>query len=228
MKKSNSKGFFLSETMIVITIVTIVLLGVFKIFSSVYTKYKDSENYNTVNATIVASSLKNYYKSVGIDYVTLLNGSYYVDLTNSSTYDNEYYDYLKQTLDLDKVYLIDMTQIFTGTNINVFNTSLRKYIRTLEDNSSTIMLVSVSNGIEYGSAFITDPATATLVGDSNNEFQVTIALNGTFTDPGYTNWDGDAPITTWEKELDTSVPGTYYLVYNFDGYLLRRRVVVTP
>ncbi|HOO68523.1 MAG TPA: hypothetical protein PLC53_04060 [Bacilli bacterium] len=86
--KNNKKGFFLSETIVVIAIVVVVLLGVFKLFSSVYNKYKESENYNTITATNVAINVKNFYQSSSFDYETLLGSNFYVDLTNSSIYDS--------------------------------------------------------------------------------------------------------------------------------------------
>jgi len=226
VKNKNNKGFFLSETMVVIAIVAIVLLSVFKIFSSVYSKYKESENYNTINATNTAVQLKKYYQSVGLDYTTLLGGNYYVELTNSATYDSEHYDNLKATLKVDKVYLVNMAQVYTGTNINVFNTSLRQYLKTLQNGDATISLITISDGSEYGSVSVVTTATVTLNGDSNNEFETVVPVTGTFVDPGYINWSGNPPTTTWEPTLDTSKEGTYYLKYSFDGYILRRRVTV--
>jgi type II secretory pathway pseudopilin PulG len=226
VKKKNKNGFFLSETMVVIAIVAIVLLSVFKIFSSVYTKYKESENYNTINATNTAVQLKKYYQSVGFDYATLLGSNYYVDLTNSATYDSEHYDNLKTTLKVDKVYLVNMAQVYTGTNINVFNTSLRKYLKTLQNSDATVSLITISDGSEYGSVTVVTEATVTLTGDVNNEYEVVVPLGGTFVDTGYTNWSGNPPTTTWETAFDNTKEGTYYLKYSFDGFILRRRVVV--
>lgn len=226
MKKHTKNGFFLSETMVVIAVVAVVLLGVFKIFSSVYSKYKESENYNTTNATNAVVSIKKYYQSVGFDYATLLGSNYYVELTNSDTFDSEYYDNLKQLLKIDNVYLIDMAQLFSGENINVFDTSFRKYLKTLQNSGSTVILASISNDSEYGSVTVVSGETPTLVGNIDDEFIYAVPVNGTYEDPGYINWTGDAPTTEWETELDTSTPGTYYLRYSFDGYLLRRKVIV--
>ena len=61
MKKEDKNGFFLSETMVVIAVVSVVLLGVFKIFSHVYTNYKQEERYNTINAINALSNIKKYF-----------------------------------------------------------------------------------------------------------------------------------------------------------------------
>ena len=60
MKKNNKKGFFLSETMVVIAIVAVVILGVFKLFNSVYFSFMESENYNTANAINALSNIQKY------------------------------------------------------------------------------------------------------------------------------------------------------------------------
>ena len=51
-------------------------------------------------------------------------------------------------------------------------------------------------------------------------------LGSSFVDPGYKNWNGTEPTKTWETPLDINQEGSYYLVYDFDGYLVRRKVVV--
>ena len=62
MKKNNKKGFFLSETMVVIAVVAVVLLGLFRLFNSVYYGFKESENYNTENAIIALSNIQKYFE----------------------------------------------------------------------------------------------------------------------------------------------------------------------
>lgn len=222
----NNRGFFLSETMVVMAIVAIVLVSVFKIFSTTYSKYKESENYDTVNAIIAAASVKKYFLNIGIDNAELLNDSSYVELTNLQAFDTAYYDVLKQTLDIEHIYLIDTTLIFNGTNLNLLNADLRKYIKRFKNSDDRYIFIVTLNNDEYGSATSISLYDVTLVGDIEDEYSVLVPLNGTFTEPGYTNWDGDAPTTTWETPLDTSVEGTYYLIYSFDGYLLRRKVIV--
>ena len=59
----NKSGFFLSKTMIVISIVAIILVGIFRIYATVYTNYWDTETYNTSNLLNVLISLRRYYGS---------------------------------------------------------------------------------------------------------------------------------------------------------------------
>lgn len=226
MKKNKNDGFFLSETMVVITIVAVVLLGVFKIFSSVYIKYKESENYNTINALNIVTSMDNYYKVLDINYNTVIGSNSYVDITNYDTNDTEYYTNLKETIGVNKIYLIDMSKIFTGTNISTFNVSLRKYLNTLQSKNLGIIILVVTSNNEYGYIKTSSGTNVTLVGDANDEYSVLVPIGGAFTDPGYENWSGDSPTITWETPLNVNVKGTYYLRYNFNGYLLRRKVVV--
>ena len=225
MFKNKRNGFFLSETIVIIAIVSVVLLGTFKLFSSVYSKYKEGENYNKISAINATSSLKQYYTSKGFDYAALLNGGYYVELTTMVAYDGPYYEKLKEQLYVDKVYLIDLTKVFNGTNINTFDVSLRKYLKTLKSSTNTAVLLTVINGSEYASISAT-PDIPILIGNATDEYSVLVPIGGTFTDPGYSNWIGSAPTTSWEPILDTSKAGKYYLTYNFGGYYVKRKVIV--
>lgn len=225
MFKNKKNGFFLSETIVIIAIVSVVLLGTFKLFSSVYSKYKEGENYNKISAINATSTLKQYYNSKGFNYSTLLNGGYYLELTDLVAYESAYYDKLKEQLSVNKVYLVDLTKVFDGTNINVFDVSLRKYLKTLQNSGSTVVVLAVVNGSEYASISAI-PALPSLIGNANDEYAVYVPLNGTFTDPGYTNWDGAPPTTSWEPAFDASKVGKYYLTYNFGGYFFKRKVIV--
>jgi len=226
MKKKNKNGFFLSETMVVMTIVCVVLLIVFKIFSNVYIKFRESEKYNSVTAVNAVTSIMNYYDSIGFDDIALLNGSNYIELTEYELYNSDYYSALKQEYNVDNIYLIDLSKIFTSDDINSFNISLRKYVKMFSSKDYNLLVVQV-NGNEYSSKNVLNgKTTVQLTGNSEDEYGVYVNIGGSFIDPGYINWDGPPPTLTWEKELDTSKVGTYYLIYNFDGYMLRRKIKV--
>lgn len=224
--QKNDKGFFLSETMVVIAVVAVVLLGVFKIFTSTYTNYKEKENYNTVNAINAASTLQKYYSTIGLDYSTVIGDSAYVELTNIEQYNSNYYNDLKETLEINRVYLINMEKIYQGTNLSSLNLPLRKYINTLKSYSSQYVIIAVVNDNEFASISSSVDYDSILVGDPEDEYSVTVLKGTTFVDPGYTNWEGGEPLIEWETPLDTNVPGTYYIHYDFNGYVLRRKVVV--
>ena len=85
MYKNNKKGFFLSETMVVITVVAVVLLGVFKLFSSVYTSFNRSEKYNSVMAINALSNIQKYYESLGNIDISSVESNPYVSLFVIST-----------------------------------------------------------------------------------------------------------------------------------------------
>lgn len=221
MKKEDKNGFFLSETMVVIAVVSVVLLGVFKIFSHVYTNYKQEERYNTINAINALSNIKKYFDNKGVSYdsITLNNG--YADITNIQEYETDYFDAIKKEYSVDKLYLIDMS-IEDKTFPN-FNVILRKYINTIKT-SGLIFLVQV-NGSEYANIKVIDD-NIRLVGDAENEYITYVKLGGTFNEPGYISESGVVPTITWEPAFSSYTEGTYYVYYDFNGKILRRKVQV--
>lgn len=221
MKKEDKNGFFLSETMVVIAVVSVVLLGVFKIFSHVYTNYKQEERYNTINAINALSNIKKYFDNQGVSYdsITLNNG--YADITNIQEYETDYFDAIKKEYSVDKLYLIDMSvEDKTFPNFNVI---LRKYINTIKT-SGLILLVQV-NGSEYANIKVIDD-NIRLVGDAENEYITYVKLGGTFNEPGYISESGVVPTITWEPAFSSYTEGTYYVYYDFNGKILRRKVQV--
>lgn len=221
MKKEDKNAFFLSETMVVIAVVSVVLLGVFKIFSHVYTNYKQEERYNTINAINALSNIKKYFDNQGVSYdsITLNNG--YADITNIQEYETDYFDAMKKEYSVDKLYLIDMS-IEDKTFPN-FNVILRKYINTIKT-SGLILLVQV-NGSEYANIKVIDD-NIRLVGDAENEYITYVKLGGTFNEPGYISESGVVPTITWEPAFSSYTEGTYYVYYDFNGKILRRKVQV--
>lgn len=221
MKKEDKNGFFLSETMVVIAVVSVVLLGVFKIFSHVYTNYKQEERYNTINAINALSNIKKYFDNQGVSYdsITLNNG--YADITNIQEYETDYFDAIKKEYSVDKLYLIDMSvEDKTFPNFNVI---LRKYINTIKT-SGLILLVQV-NGSEYANIKVIDD-NIRLVGDAENEYITYVKLGDTFNEPGYISESGVVPTITWEPAFSSYTEGTYYVYYDFNGKILRRKVQV--
>lgn len=228
MKKRNEKGFFLVETMLVISIVAVVLLIVFKLFTSVYYGFLESENYNTVNAINALSNIQKYYESIGeIDTSLLSETNTYIELTNDEKYSSPYYTRIKEEYGITDVYLIDLDYFLNSNNVSIFPVLFRRYLKTLK-NIEGVVLVICTKGNEFSYVKLKDSVHITLNGDEEDEYGVYINVGGTFTDPGYTGWDGEEPQTEWEngKVLDTNTPGTYYLHYDFDGYLFRRKVEV--
>lgn len=228
MKKNNKKGFFLSETMVVIAVVAVVLLSVFKLFNSVYFGFNQSEKYNTTNAINALANVQKYYNSVEkVDVNLIAEDKSFVDLTNYSKYSSTYYERLKKELNINSVYLIDLNKYFSNRNTNDFYITLKNYIKTLQ-NVNAIVLVVVLDSNEYAFVKLEENVSVELVGNKDDEYAVYVPIGGTFTDPGYINWDGVEPTVYWEngKELDTNNAGTYYLFYEFGEYIFKRKVVV--
>lgn len=221
--KKNENGFFLPETIVVISIVAVVLLGVFKVFSSVFLRYTETEKYNTVNSLNAVAAVQKYLESTSVNFEDVLGDAYYLDITDNSS--SEIFKRIKEEYSIDKVYLIDLNQLFQDDNIGVFNVTTRKYLETFNKQNG-IILVAVVNGNEFASSKVSGSLSVKLIGDESNEYAVYVKLGSSFVDPGYKNWNGTEPTKTWENPLDINQEGTYYLVYDFDGYLVRRKVVV--
>lgn len=221
--KKNKNGFFLPETIVVISIVAVVLLGVFQVFSSVFLRYTETEKYNTVNSLNAVAAVQKYLESTSVNFENVLGDAYYLDITDNSS--SEIFNRIKEEYSIDKAYLIDLNQLFQDDNIGVFNVPTRKYLETFNKQNG-IILVAVVNGNEFASSKVSASLSVKLIGDESNEYAVYVKLGSSFVDPGYKNWNGTEPTKTWETPLDINQEGSYYLVYDFDGYLVRRKVVV--
>ena len=221
--KKNKNGFFLPETIVVISIVAVVLLGVFQVFSSVFLRYTETEKYNTVNSLNAVAAVQKYLESTSVNFEGVLGDAYYLDITDNSS--SEIFKRIKEEYSIDKAYLIDLNQLFQDDNIGVFNVTTRKYLETFSKQNG-IILVAVVNGNEFASSKVSASLSVKLIGDESNEYAVYVKLGSSFVDPGYKNWNGTEPTKTWETPLDINQEGSYYLVYDFDGYLVRRKVVV--
>ena len=221
--KKNKNGFFLPETIVVISIVAVVLLGVFQVFSSVFLRYTETEKYNTVNSLNAVAAVQKYLESTSVNFENVLGDAYYLDITDNSS--SEIFKRIKEEYSIDKAYLIDLNQLFQDDNIGVFNVTTRKYLETFNKQNG-IILVAVVNGNEFASSKVSASLSVKLIGDESNEYAVYVKLGSSFVDPGYKNWNGTEPTKTWETPLDINQEGSYYLVYDFDGYLVRRKVVV--
>lgn len=140
----NKKGFFLAETIAVIAVVAVVLVSVFKIFSSVYLNYRQSEKYNTVGAINALANIQKYYNSVEIiDTSSVNEGTPYIELTNYSRYNSEFYTRLKQEYNVTNVYLVDLDNV--ESHLNEMPINLRRYIKTLINKEGIALIVVVNN-----------------------------------------------------------------------------------
>ena len=157
MKINYKKGFFLSETLVVIAVVAVVLVSVFGLFASVYTGFKNTEKYNTTNSINAMASINNYIMSKGnINTDVLSSNEPLLDLTNSTEYSDTIYSEIKREFGIEKVYLINMDMLFSGNKINNYNIELRKYLKTLNNVRGTILLLITENN-EYSYSQVAAP-----------------------------------------------------------------------
>ncbi len=222
--KKNKNGFLMAETIVVIAVVAVILLGVYKLFSSVYYRYLETEDYNTENAINALANIQKYYESIGNIDTSELEDDIYINLTNDTKYESEFYSKLKDEFKIEYVYMMDLSKL---NDTSGFDLLLRRYLDTLK-NKTDIVLVICVNKSEFTYVEIENYNEIELVGDKDNEYVVYVNIKDEFTDPGYINWTGDAPTTSWEddNEIDTSKEGTYYLHYNFNGQIIRRKIIV--
>lgn len=222
--KKNKNGFFMAETIVIIAVVAVVLLGVYKQFNSVYYRYIETENYNTENAINALANIQRYYESKGIIDTSIVENEVYIDITNDEKYQSEFYTKIKEEFDVDFIYLFNLSNL---NDTSGFNYLLRRYLDTIKNKSNYAIVISVRGG-EFTHIQLEEGKEVRLVGNKDDEYAVYLSVGTEFTDPGYINWDGDEPTTSWEgdNEIDINKKGTYYLHYNFNGILLRRKIVV--
>ena len=157
MKTNNKKGFFLSETLVVIAVVAVVLVSVFSLFASVYTGFKNTEKYNTTNSINAMASINNYITSKGNIDTSLVTASEPVlDITNSTSYNDAVYSEIKKEFEVEKIYLINMDMLFNGNKVDNYNVELRKYLKTLNNVRGTILLLITENS-EYSYSQVAAP-----------------------------------------------------------------------
>ena len=130
--------------MVVITVVAVVLITVFKVFSSVYLSYRQSEKYNTVAAVNAAVNVQKYYNSIEIIDTNLINPARsYVDLTNGEKYNSEFYSKIKEEYNITNIFLVDLDNI--DSHLSEFNLNMRRYLQTIKNKGGIVLIVVVNN-----------------------------------------------------------------------------------
>ena len=163
MKRNNKKGFFLSETLVVIMVVGTILISVYGLFSRVYSNYLETEKYNTTNAINATVALKKYLQSKELS-ASILDTTPIVELTNHTLYKTTAYTKIKDAFKVKNIYLVNITDLLSSEEFNTYNASFRKYLKTLE-NTGEIILVVILDGNEYGSLNMVDNYSCTFNGN---------------------------------------------------------------
>ncbi len=169
MKINNKKGFFLSETLVVIAVVAVVLVSVYGLFASVYSGFKNTEKYNSTNSINAMASINSYITSKGNINTDALNANNPVlDITNSTSYNDAVYAGIKKEFGIEKIYLINMDIIFSGNKVNNYNIELRKYLKTL-NNVRGIILLLITENKEYSYSQVAAPSYTNCTYDGEEE-----------------------------------------------------------
>lgn len=117
MKKINSNGFMLAETLIVTSFVAGVLVFIFIQFTTLSKKYDDSYKYNTVEGLYALEDIVNYIKSddAALNYINnnLINFKY-IDLTDCNIFSNK--DYCLKLFQIENI-----KDIVVSTNLVDYN-----------------------------------------------------------------------------------------------------------
>lgn len=224
----DKKGFFVIETIVVVAIVAIVITYVFTHFSNTYNRFVLSESYNNLSVTNAVLNVKTYIEDIKIDYLTTLEGSGFIEISDIFRVNTEYYKKLRDYLKIKRVYLIDTDTFYTDlNNLNTFDVKMKRYLDTLSKVKSKFILVAELEDLSYGYMSIYN-YNLELVGNPDKEYVTYVKTGTPYQEPGYTAEDKngnklDALIT---GVIDTSIPATYYLTYSLHDIALKRKVVV--
>ena len=146
MKKANDKGFMLTETLIVATMLITVLLVLYIQFKNVNRSYEQTFKYNTVNDLYSLYNAKKYIEKENyVSIASRLNSSDYVEITDCSQsyFSNpSYCIQLMNNLEIKQL-------LFTKENVkklkksNTLDSDFNDYIKTIKtDNSSAYRLIA--------------------------------------------------------------------------------------
>ena len=133
MKKKDSKGFMLAETLIVTTFVAGVLIFLFIQFSKLSNSYNEYYNYNTTEKMYALEDIKDYIKSDSVAQSKIIadvseNG--YLNMTDCSGFSNtEYCLKLLQLENIEKIIVVP--NYFNADNLNVSDEAISNFMRKI-------------------------------------------------------------------------------------------------
>ena len=150
MKKNNQKGFMLTETLVVSTLIITVLLFLFVQFRNINQSYQKTFTYNSADALYAAENLKNFYATDNYDAMVESyrnSGLKYIDLTNCPTpmvLDQEYCLTLTSKVNVKTVLLTDadMTYIIQALDRKILTVtpSMEQFIRSIKNDEKDTLL----------------------------------------------------------------------------------------
>ncbi|MBQ2946827.1 MAG: hypothetical protein IJE04_03135 [Bacilli bacterium] len=130
MKKLNSSGFMLAETLIVTTFVAGILIFLFIQFTNLGKAYDDSYIYNTTEGLYALEDIKEYINT-DLDLLLYIEENIetmkYIDLTDCSLFTNENYCVNLFNLEnIDRIFIT--TNTFDNKNITGYNEDFNIFI----------------------------------------------------------------------------------------------------
>lgn len=164
MKKKNNKGFMLTETLIVATLLITVLLFMYIQFKNVMRSYEQSFKYNTISDLYALNNIKKYI--VQEEYIIMansLNNRDYIELDKcQSIYfkNQSYCNEIMKDLKIKKIYLTKQN-IQGLINKNSFDLATNDFLKSIdfsnddgyrligEFNDGTFGTLKVLGGTEY-------------------------------------------------------------------------------
>ncbi len=135
MKKLNKKGFFLVETLVVISIVAIVLTLFYRQITNLYFSYEQGFNYDTVQAVHAANNIRIFLEEEGIEEIfTAMGDDTYIDITNYNFSNSDFYSTLKEKSDIKDIYFTyyDISDLVEMAYDEYFDAALIRYLKTIE------------------------------------------------------------------------------------------------
>ena len=132
--KKNNRGYLLTETLIVITIVATIITMVYAIIVNYYIKQENEvTKFNTSEGLYIAGQIQKYFEGYESDFLEEMDASVgYIDITNK-------YSNLSTNLDIKKIYFSknDLNPIINNPSLK-FSTAIKKNLneqQNLDENS---------------------------------------------------------------------------------------------
>ena len=155
MKKLNRKGFILTETLIVATMLVSVLLILYIEFKNVNTNFSESYSYNAIGASYNLYNVKKYVETSNYSAMAeYLKTNDYIDLTSCPNlyFDSlDYCEILFKKLGIKKV-IITNENLFPLIENNDLGEDFNKYIRKINyDKSDGYRLIASFDDGSYSS-----------------------------------------------------------------------------
>lgn len=152
MKKMNSKGFLLAESLVVSTFVLTVLVFLFFQFKSLFNSYSDSYDYNTVEAIYNLNTMKKYIISDANAEFEKQNLPIFIVNENGNRCSDLFKNHDHCELLVDKMNLQTLIYIKSDANLNTegYSTSFRNFIQRIENVEGQHRLIGQFEDGTYG------------------------------------------------------------------------------